>query len=405
MSNINNNNNKIKLTPLRLLYFSSFLYLLMRFTSDPSSNVNEYVINLIFILSLVVYLVVLENLNIKMKIRVFMLFLIINCFIITIPLLNTHIYLIFLAFKILLLLIFFSRVNISKNKFINYLNYTYILFFSISIFYWFFIPETAANTRLNNEEFTVHFFSYSYQVLPGFRGSPSGIDTYSGTVLLLNATVKAGQKHRKIIILIALLGIFLSFRLTPIAGLFLVFILSSILRKKYFFILINLTGMVIFILLLSILYITPEYKVMSNIYLSDIAYLITHARSYIWVKQLDIMINDYNIYHYFFGGFNADKFSISLVQLSGASVGRNSVNPHNNYLLLFFRSPILFTYMLLTFYWYAFTKLSREYYLLFTFVLLAAYTNSSLFSLGNPIYLYIFIYFLLINNELTSVHR
>lgn len=390
------NNLKMKLGPMGLLYLSFALFILMAFTNNPATALNIYAINLFFILILISYFFVLDGGHLKLNFTLSAAALICTIYVVSMPVFGTHIYTSMFLLKIVVLIVFFKRVNITQRQMLNFTNVSYVIYLLLSIFFWLFTPDAASNGRLQqSEEFTVQLFGFSYQVLYGLKGSPAHIDAYSAVIVILNLTINTAQKHRKMVILLALIGVLLSFRLTPIVGLLIIFILKPWLRKRYFFMLFNLLGMLAFILLIVLLNKQPNFMLAGLITLSDLAYLGTHARSQIWVMQTDIMLNTYDLYQYVFGGFRVDKFAVPLVQFLGGETGRFSSNPHNNYLLFLFRSPVLFLYLLAVFYWCSFKYLPKQYYLLFSFILLACYTNSSLIGLENPVYVYLFIYFLL----------
>jgi hypothetical protein len=389
------NNYQIKLRPIALLYLSFVLFIVMTFTNNPATALNIYAINLAFIFILLTYLFVLDGKQLKLNLALTASALICLMYVVTMPVFGTHIYTLLFFLKIIVLIVFFRRVNILQHEILNFTNASYIIYLLLSILFWIVMPENASNSRLQNEEFTVHLFGFSYQVLPGIKGSPSQIDSYSAVILIINLTIKATQRYRKIVILFALLGLLLSFRLTPMVGLLLIFVLKPWLDKRNYFLFFNFFGFLAFILLILFLSNQPNFMLFGLISLSDLAYLGTHARSQIWVMQTDIMLNTYDIYQYIFGGYRVDKFTVPLMQFLGGETGRFAANPHNNYLMLFFRSPVIFIYSLIVFYWCSFKYLSAQYYLLFSFILLACYTNSSLISLENPVYIYLFIYFLL----------
>lgn len=394
-----------RMKPIGFLYISFLLFIVMTFTNNSASAINIYIINLIFITVLVGYFIVLDGINLKLNLGLSVGVILCGVYIITMPVFGTHIYPILLFLKIVILIIFFRRIDVSDREIVNFLNYSFAIYLLISVFFWVFLPDYASSSKLNKSEFTVHVFGLSYQVLPGINGSPAHIDTYSAVILIVNFTIRANQNLRKMIMLFSVVGIVLSLRLTPIVGLLFVFILKPLICKKYFFILFNLLGFSAFTLLIILLHNIPDFMLADMTSLSDIAYLGTHARSQIWVMQTEIMLNTYDVYQYIFGGYQVDKFSVPLLQLWGAETGRFSSNPHNNYLMLLFISPLLFVYMLFVFYWYSFKYLSKQHYLLFTFILLACYTNYSLISLENPIYLYLFIYLIVSSKKKVKLFK
>jgi len=115
----------------------------------------------------------------------------------------------------------------------------------------------------------------------------------------------------------------------------------------------------------------------------------------IWVQQLEIMVNNYTFLDYIFGRFSAAEFSVPTYQLEGAETGGESLNPHNNYLLLLFRSPFLLVLFAVIFLVAQYKSYSKYSFPVILLIFLAALTNSSLIGLGNPTYILLLIYVLL----------
>ena len=125
------------------------------------------------------------------------------------------------------------------------------------------------------------------------------------------------------------------------------------------------------------------------------SYLATHARSTIWEQQVFILLTEYKWSQYIFGGFNVELFSVPTFQITGAETGNMQSNPHNTYLLLLFRSPLLTVVGLYLLFINMITKMDKKYYVPISFILLACYTNSAIISLENPIFIYILVFSLL----------
>jgi len=353
----------------------------------------------ILVMFLFVAFLLLKNKDIVFSKNIFYfgITLLLLVFVLIQPISKTHIYSVLFFSKLMIISLFFYQARLSETSFINFINNTYLFFLIVSVLMWLgIIPNPNYNDFLIKEEFLVSIFGYHYYVLPGIEGSPATIDSYSAIVLLINIFVKVNQKNRKTVVIFALLGILLSFRLTAILGVFLVLACAPLLKKRLFFFLFNISGFVFFLLLLyalSIDLILNVFDMSVDVYL--FAYIATHARSVIWEQQIFILLTEYQWFDYIFGHFNVDLFSVPTFQISGAETGVNQSNPHNTYLLLFFRSPLLAIIALILLYINLIVKMDKKYFIPTTFVLLACYTNSALISLENPIYLYVLVFAIL----------
>lgn len=157
----------------------------------------------------------------------------------------------------------------------------------------------------------------------------------------------------------------------------------------------------IFIIVLRLLFTNPE--VYGPIRFSTIMYVATHARSMIWVQQLIIFMESYHFVDYIFGNFTSESFTVNAYQLSGSEITTNYDNPHNTYLLLFFKSPFLLIIYYLRYLILIFKQFNRRSFVIISFIAVACFSNSSLISLGNPVYI-IILAFLLTSPEYQSIN-
>ena len=136
-----------------------------------------------------------------------------------------------------------------------------------------------------------------------------------------------------------------------------------------------------------------------DIDLRMLAYTLTHARSMIWEQQLEHVVQNFTWIDYIFGHFSVAEFSVPTLQLDGTDAGGFESNPHNNYLLLFYRSPLLFFVFYFIFIICQHRNFSKENFSILFFIFLAGFMNSSLISLGNPIFLMVIAYILVERNS------
>src|ERR1043165_2769804 len=144
------------------------------------------------------------------------------------------------------------------------------------------------------------------------EGSESYIDSYSGTVLILNIFF-CKLPSRKFYIFFSAFFTLYTLRITPLAPLLLCFI-------GYFFIRRKATAL-IFLLSINFFFGLILYWLVNEIdpfNLSlpfwDLMYGATHGRSMIWQQQLAIMVKEYNPINYIAGGYDVKLFSIPALQ-------------------------------------------------------------------------------------------
>ena len=184
--------------------------------------------------------------------------------------------------------------------------------------------------------------------------------------------------------------------MTPLVGLIAGVLTYYLIRNKYSSLIYLLFILTAFIIALNLLFINP--KVYGPIRFSSVMYVVTHARSMIWVQQLEILVKTYTLKDYFFGNFTSELFSVKAYQLGGFEKNVYYDNPHNTYLLLFFKAPLLFIIYYMKYLNLIFKQYNRRTFVIISFIGIACLSNSSLISLGNPVYL-IILAFLLTHQE------
>ncbi|WP_219017775.1 hypothetical protein [Shewanella algae] len=375
---------------LNLLFF---LYFISSLFPNSDSAKLIYFVNVLFIFVVTVFLMSNRKRIIIDK-NIFFLFFCLGLS--YFPLLSIfklpHIYVVIFYIKCVSIYLFFKNSNLSSNDVVAVINKWFVFYACLSLLFWLnILPNPNASDFLFKEEFEVNFFGFSYYVLPGIEGSPANIDSYSGLVLLLNIFVTKDAQYRKLAVLLSITCIVASLRMTPIVALFLLFSLSVFLQKKTYFLIFYYFYIVSVFTIIYLLMVYPDLKVF-NVNLTYLAYLATHARTMIWVQQIDVLLNNYDVIDYIIGNYDVELFKVPTYQLTGAETGNFQSNPHNTFLLLLFRSPFLFVLFSLWISYLFTSKVDRGYYIPILFVMLACFTNSSIFSLENPIYLVVIIF-------------
>jgi hypothetical protein len=231
--------------------------------------------------------------------------------------------------------------------------------------------------------------------MPGFDGSPAGLDVFSAIIVLANFFYNS-SKFKYLFIVLGLAGIVLTFRLTPLVSLGVVMMLYPFYNHKILSTFLVLFIMSLFILMLYIIlnYHSFEFN-NQTIYIWDLGYVVTHARSMIWEQQLKILLSEYDFFDYIFGRFSIQLFEVPHYQLWGQLRDDGLYgNPHNTYLLLFFRSPLLFIIFFVLFVIFNYINFERKKFTIIFFIFLAGFTNSSIIGLGNPIFIMVLTYLL-----------
>ena len=381
-----------------ILYIVYYLSFFIVFTKTRDSALSEYTSSVLIIVIFFTFLS-LNFLNNKyIKMNFFLLSMIIIFFMLLAPIIKTYFYAIVLYIEVLLISLFFSRTYIKKESFIKFLNITYLSYLLVSILVWInLIPNFVYDASFFYvNEFYVDLGFIGWYILPGFDGSPAGLDAYSAAIAIINILFNT-KRSKSIFIVFAIIGVVLTFRLTP----FMIFIFVGLTyyfyKYKYFSIFLMFSIFMSFILVLYLLYI--DYSFLYNgkhINIWELGYVVTHARTMIWVQQLDILFDTYTLFDYIFGKFSISLFGVPHYQLWGAIRGDEfHGNPHNTFLLLFFRAPLLFLIMFIIFIYTVFSNYNQKRFTVIFILFLASFTNSSIISLGNPIFLIILIYFLI----------
>jgi hypothetical protein len=352
---------------------------------------NEYILALVTIYMIILLLIsTVDTLKLTKKLYLLIFFI----FLFFVPMLikgNNH-YAIMLFAYIVLLITFFSYHRINETSFINFINITYsvYLIFSLLIFFGVLPQLVEINESAAENNITLLGLN-NFRILNGMDGGPSNIDTYSALILLINIFVNR-NKSRIFFIGASIFAIIASLRFTPIVSIILILAFYPIYKNR---LLTTITLLLISIMFIVILFALSE-KINVTLFgfdLWNLLYLSTHGRSMIWEQQMGIF-KGFDIIEFLLGNFNPDLFKVPIIRIQGVSGIGTVFNPHNTYLLLLFRQPIMFLTMFFLFMFYQFKQHRKNIFPIIFLIFLSGFTNSGIISLGNPIYLYVLIYYL-----------
>lgn len=375
--------------PVAVLYFAYASFFIGALLHSNQSAVSEYISSVagMVVMSLALLLKAKRN---RMSIWSYAVFVLVVSFAFASLLATGIAYTTLLIIKVAIFIYFFSAYAISQESITKFINYTYLCYLAISVFVWLGLVPNIFYVYPFLHDYHVDMGLFSYYIMLGIEGSPANIDAYSATVLLMNMTMNS-SRDRRVFIALALFGVLASFRMTPIMSLMIVAILYPLYSRGRVLGTITLASVVGgFSLLLLGIYHSVQIPIASDeVDIGLIAYAATHARSMIWSQQLELFLSNYHLFDYLFGHYVASEFSVPLFQMDGSEAGSDEFNPHNNFLLLLYRSPIWFLVSMIMFFIAHHKSYSKYTFPIVLNIFLAALTNSSLISLGNPVYLVI----------------
>jgi len=262
---------------------------------------------------------------------------------------------------------------------------------------YFFLPNTLYPLQDHFENY-VEIGPVKYLVFHSVEGGASTIDSYSALILVCNLfLIDKKTTYNRFFILLSIIMIIYSLKMTPVFALLLSLNSFVLIRNKYVAIIFIIFILTIFITVISYLFIDPIIS--GGIHFSSIIYAATHARSMIWVQQLEIFFNTYTVKDYIFGNYTSDLFSVKVFQLNGFEKNETYSNPHNTYLLLLYKAPVLLFIYYINYLKLIFTGFERKSFVIISFISIACLSNSSLISLGNPVYIIIITYLLSRKNQ------
>ena len=305
-----------------------------------------------------------------------------------------------LILKFILLYSLFSHFRISAKEFIGFINKTYIVYVVISAIFFYLIPNTLYQISYHPQFYADYFF-IKFPIFRGLQGgTPASIDSYSAIVFVINLFNKKNNPLRKRILILSIVCILLSLRMTPLVALSLSLLTYPIITRPLRSVMILFSGTLLFLVFVLMLFYKPSLFGMD---FYELAYLATHARSMVWVQQITIILENYSFVDYLFGSFSSEKFSVTAFQITGYEKDQLIDNPHNNYLLLFYQMPIPFLLVYFGFLNKLRTNFNRNWFPAIMLLSIAGFTNSTIISLHNPIYIMIICFYL--TNNFTSLEK
>lgn len=375
------------LLEMKVLYTVYVLFYVSIFFFSRSTMEFMYLSNIAIIFTLGSYLIVTNKLFKKKLLLTLSLIAPMMMFLIISIVYNRNIYSLLLIVKIAAMFFFFSSSSLKDESLVKFFNVTYILYLLLSAALYFrVIPNFI---YVPSEHFTneTNLYFFKYYIMFGAEGSAAYLDSYSALVVLINIfLIENKNKFHYLSLFLSTLGVIASLRMTPLVALFAALAAYYFIRNKYAAVSFLLLIKTCFILTLGLLYYNP-YLPQVRIDFWAIAYAVTHARSMIWEQQLDILWRKYSFVEYLLGGYSSRLFEVPAFQLWGEAVGTYYDNPHNTYLLLFFRMPIFFVILYTITLYLIFKNYEKKSFVIITFILVTCYTNSTIISLQNPVYI------------------
>lgn len=395
---------KIRKIEIFVLYLIYSIFLLSSFFLSRSSMISMYAGNLTIICVLLSYLLIFHQ---KERIKFslgelslfFFTFSIISFFLIR----QVDVFTVLFYTKLVLLLLFFKYARVDRNEFISFLNSTYLIYCLISLLFYFDIVPFKIYQKWDHPTMYINLGFFKYFMFYGLEGNTSFIDSYSGFIVLINIFLNS-SRFKRFYISLSLFFLFWSLKLTPVAGVLASVTIFVFIRRSVSAFILVLIGNLIFVLVIIML--VNHYDPL-NLQVSfwQLMYVATHARSMIWEQQIIIMLEKYTFYNYLFGGYDSEVFSIPSLQLWGEETGNYYDNPHNSYLILFFRSPILFLVYYFSLVIKILSRFRRKEFVLVVYVLIICYTNSTILGLQNPIYILFLVHILTLYEPNKSNHK
>ena len=281
---------------------------------------------------------------------------------------------------IVFLRIYFNNTNIDEEYFIKFINYTYIVYILLSILLYFsIIPPEILGRDLNI--FEKSLFGSPIRTFIGFGGSTADIDSYSSFVFTINLVLNK-KKNRYSYIVLAAIILLLTFRVTPIIVIVAV-VIYNIFSLRYISKNFSQMIFIIFSILCLLSFLVPYIFKGYNINFVEI----THARDFIWNQYVDVIFN--NPIEKVILGFRNQFPQIYIPW----GIGGVTTNPHSSYLRLILSIGTMFIGLYIV--WMNRLRLVKnEYRTIVISILIAAITNSEIFSLGNPVYIISIYYFI-----------
>lgn len=297
-----------------------------------------------------------------------------------------------LVLEFLLLFFLFSEYRISLGAFTRCLNLSYVLFFSLSLLDWLGMLPLVPHDSKNS--FYISIAGRTIETLYGLGGSTADIDSYSGLVLMWNLFVNRGGRYRLVMIALSGLAMLMTFRLTPVVAFLAACLTYLFVWNRLLAMLALILPAMGFVAVLVILQVNPVAQVpLTDTDWYSLLWKATHARSSIWVGQIDYYLTQFRFADFFFGPLD-ERMTVPFIDGEGR-FHKDSYNPHNTYLALLFRSTAVFVVLYTLFLWGALRRVRRNTFPVIFFISIVSYTNAGIIGLQNPAYLLVTMYLLM----------
>ncbi|MBO1519748.1 hypothetical protein [Oceanisphaera pacifica] len=377
--------------PLLALYYLFISFIVASIFGE--GNAAFYVGSLSFML--VVLVLIMYQAGSRQMVNLHFLFL---CLVL-VPLLfcgpfeQYSLYMRFLALEFLLLFFLFTEFRISLEAFSRCLNLSYLLFLILSSLDWLGLVSLVPDDTKNS--FFISVGSYTIETLYGLGGSTADIDSYSGLLLLWNLFINRGGRFRLVMIGLSAVAMILTFRFTPMVALLAACLSYLFVWNRFLAILALLLAMSGFIIVLVILQINPVAQVpfMPDTDWYSLLWKATNARSSIWLRQIHYYLTEFQLSSLFYGPLD-ERMTVDFIDGNGR-YHMSNYNPHNTYLAMLFRSTVIFSIFYALYLWGTLRKARRNTFPLLFFISIAAYTNTHIIGLQNPVYLLVIMYILI----------
>lgn len=220
-----------------------------------------------------------------------------------------------LVLEFLLLFFLFSGSRIPLDAFTRCLNLTYVLFLSLSLLDWLGILPLVPLDGKNS--FYISIAGQTIETLYGLGGSTADIDSYSGLVLIWNLFLNRGGRYRLVMIALSGLAMLLTFRFTPIVALLAACLAYLFVWNRLLAMLALILPAMGFVAILVILQVNPAAQVpFTDIDWYSLLWMATHARSSVWLGQVDYYLNHFHFADFFFGPLD-ERMTVPFVDGEG----------------------------------------------------------------------------------------
>jgi len=289
-----------------------------------------------------------------------------------------------LLFLFISIVLYFKMIKLSVRRVLRIINITYLIYLILSIISYSGIVLSQEGNIINS--FFVDYGFISFETLYGLEGSTASIDSYSTLIILLNIFLNR-KLAKYLIILIALVAVVWTTRLTPV----IMFSLSVgsyfVVRNKFiavFFLVAIFIGFFSFTYIE--LYFPNENFFINGISNKQLLQIATHGRTFIWAEQFKSISANFSAVDYLIGNYKH-----AAVSIPWGAEGLYS-NSHNSFFHLFFRIGVAAVFMVLFFIRKVFCNFDRNTFPIIFGIFLSASTNGTIFYVGNPVFLLILIY-------------